>query len=273
MRRMLRSALASLVLGTALAATFAAPAVAQRRNDQARLSFGIGVGYNGDARVWRVDGQELIDDFVRDTGTFTRDVRPTIGVVFVGAYYPNDHWGITGEAHLIGLGYEDGCTLRTASGSSQNQQICTSINGAESQGTTVAATVGGMYRPFPWTEFQPYVRANVGLLVSQLSAVRMKGTFLNTDPDPQEVDYFVFGDSHPASVSPTVGLAAGMTAFISRAYQLRFEMKDNIVSIEHVTSTAPLPSEEPTSERQLHHVFTMTIGLEVVLEKKRGRRY
>jgi hypothetical protein len=125
--------------------------------------------------------------------------------------------------------------------------------------TTVAETVGGIYRPFPWTDFQPYVRDNVGLLVSQLSAIRMKGTFVN--PDTQEVDYFVFGDSHPASVSPTLGLAGGMTAFISRSYQLRFEMKDNIVSLEHVTSTAALPSDEPLSELKLHHVFSMTIGL------------
>jgi hypothetical protein len=254
-----------------LAVAALAPAAAQRRNDQARLSFGVGFGYNGDARVWKVQGQELIDDFTRDTGTFTRDVRPTIGVVFIGAYYPDDHWGITGEAHLIGLGYEDGCTLQTASGSSQNDQICTSINGQQSRGTTVATTIGAMYRPLPWSDFQPYLRVNAGLLVSQLSAIRMRGTFVN--PDTQLVDYFVFGDAHPASVSPTVGLAGGMTAFVSRSYQLRFEVKDNIVSLEHVTSTAALPSEEPRSERKLHHVFSMTIGLEVVLEKKRGRRY
>ena len=264
---MRRSLLLALVTTTALAG----PAAAQRRGDQARLSFGIGIGYNGDARMWRVDGQELFDNFARDTATVTRDVRPTIGIAFIGAYYPDDHWGFTGEAHLIGLGFEDGCTLRSNSGSSRNQQICTNVNGNESRGTTVSATVGGMYRPFPWTEIQPYVRGNLGLLVSQLSAVRMKGTFVNSDS--QEVDYYIFQDEHPASISPTVALAAGMTAFVSRSYQLRFEVKDNIVSLEHVTSTVPFPTQEPTSERRIHHVFSMTIGLEVVLEKKRGRRY
>ncbi len=266
---MRRSLLLALVTMTALAG----PAAAQRRGDQARLSFGIGIGYNGDARMWRVDGQELFDDLARDTATFTRDVRPTIGVVFIGAYYPDDHWGFTGEAHLIGLGFEDGCTLRSNSGSSQNQQICTYVNGNQSQGTTVSATVGGMYRPFPWTEIQPYVRGNLGLLVSQQSGVRMKGIFLNTDPVPEEVDYYIFQDDRPASISPTVALAAGMTAFVSRSYQLRFEVKDNIVSLEHVTSTAPTTNVEPSSERRIHHVFSMTIGMEVVLEKKRGRRY
>jgi hypothetical protein len=71
-----------------------------------------------------------------------------------------------------------------------------------------------------------------------------------------------------------VALAGGMTAFVGRSYQLRFEVKDNVVSLEHVTGTVP-PGvlAEPSSVRKLHHVFSLTIGLEVVLEKKRGRRY
>ena len=222
--------------------TLAGSAAAQRRSDQARLSFGLGIGYNGQTSIWKIDGQELLDNsFNKDTATVTRDVRSTIGIAFVGVYYPNDHWGISGEAHLIGLGYVDGCTLRSNSGSARNRAVCTTLQGQESPGTTVAATVGGIYRPFPWTG--------------------------------QLVDYYVYEDPHPASITPTVAIGGGMTAFVSRAYQIRFEMKDNIVSLEHVTGTVPLPHDTPTSERKLHHVFSLTIGLEVVLERKRGRRY
>lgn len=259
------------LLLTLLLALTALPAAAQRRGDQARLSFGVGFGYSGATSIWRVDGQELNYNFARDTATFTRDVRPSIGVVFSGVYYPNEHWGYAAEAHLIGLGYEDGCTLRSNSGSTQLAQICDDINGQSSQATTVAGTLGVLYRPFPWSEVQPYLRANAGLLVSQQSSIRMRGTFVN--PDTQEVDYYVFQDKHPASVSPTGALAIGLTAFIARSYQLRWEVKDNIVSLEHVTGTVLFPSDEPTSERRIHHVLSMTIGLEVVLEKKRGRRY
>lgn len=262
----------SLLIFLTSTLTLAGSAVAQRRSDQARLSFGLGFGYNGQSTMWKIDGQELLDNFSRDTVTVTRNVRSTIGIAFVGVYYPNDHWGISGEAHLIGLGFVDGCTLRSNSGSLRNQEVCSTLQGQESPGTTVAATVGGIYRPFPWTEFQPYLRLNAGLLVSQQSAIRMRATIFGDSG--KLVDYYVFEDPHPASVSPTMAIGGGMTAFVGRAYQIRFEMKDNIVSLEHVTSTVP-PAllATPTSERKLHHVFSLTIGLEVVLEKKRGRRY
>ncbi|MEO6066498.1 MAG: hypothetical protein ABJB33_04920 [Gemmatimonadota bacterium] len=264
MRRPLCSSLLLLL-------SLASPAAAQRRGDQARLSFGIGLGYNGATDIWHVDAQELIDNLARDTASIFRNVRPTIGITFIGVYYPDPHWGLTGEAHLIGLGYSDGCMLRSSSGSSQNQQVCTSINGNDSPGTAVAMTVGGIYRPFAWTDIQPYLRANIGLLVSQQSAIRMKGTF--TRPDSQGVDYYVYQDKHPASVAPAAGLAAGITAFVGRSYQMRFEVKDNLVSLEHVLAAVSFPSAEPRSERRLHHVFSMTVAVEVVLERKRGRRY
>lgn len=263
----------SFLLLVLLLPALAGAAQAQRRADQARLSFGMGVGYNGATDVWRVNGQELFDNFARDTADFTRQVRPTIGLVFVGTYFPNDRFGFAAEAHLIGLGFEDGCTLRSNSGSFRNAAVCSNVNGRNSPGTTVAATVGAMYRPIPWTTVQPYARVNLGAVVSQLSAIRMRAT-IPTDPgDSVFVDYYVFQDDHPASVSPTAALAAGVTAFLGRSYQMRFELKDNMVSLEHVTSTVGFTPAEPTSERKLHHVFSMTMGLEVVLEKKRGRRY
>lgn len=246
---------------------------AQRRADQARLSFGIGAGYNGATDVWAVNGQELFDSFARDTADFTRQIRPTIGLAFIGTYFPNDRWGFAAEAHLIGLGFEDGCTMRSNSGSFRNAQTCLDINGKNGPGTAVAATAGVLYRPFPWTDIQPYLRVNAGALVSQVSAVRMRATIPTDSTRTEFVDVFVFQDDHPASVSPTGALAAGMTAFLARSYQLRFEVKDNIVSLEHVTGTVGSTPAQPTSERKIHHIFSLTIGLEVVLEKKRGRRY
>ena len=263
----------SLLILLACTLALTGSAAAQRRSDQARLSFGLGLGYNGQSKLWRIDGQELLDNnFNKDTATVTRDVRSTIGIAFVGVYYPNDHWGISGEAHLIGIAFVDGCTLRSNSGSARNQAVCTTLQGQESPGTTVAATVGGIYRPFAWAEVQPYIRLNAGLLVSQQSAIRMRAT-VPSDSTGLLVDYYVYEDPHPASITPTVAIGGGMTAFVSRAYQIRFEMKDNIVSLEHVTGTVPLPHETPSSERKIHHILSLTIGLEVVLERKRGRRY
>ena len=258
-----------LLLGLILAATAAR---AQARGDQSRLTFGIGLGYNGSAEVWSIDDQPLLDDDKVDTASFSRSVRPTLGITFLGTYFPTQRWGIIGEIHLLGLAYEDTCTLRTNSGSGINPLICEDIQGSTAPGTAVAATLGGIYRPFPWTDIQPYLRADVGLLLSQQSSIRMRGTYQDPISDSL-VDYFVYQDEDPTSIRPAFGFAGGLTAFISRSYQVRLEGKDNMVLVEEVAGTVPAPSFEPPTTTGFRHIFSLTIAIEVVLEKKRGRRY
>ena len=246
---------------------------AQARGDQSRLSFGIGLGYSGATDVWSIDGQPILDNFAEDTASFSRAVRPTLGITFLGSYYPDDRWGVVGSIHLLGLAFEDTCTLHTNSGSANNAAICNDIDGSTSPGTTVAATLGGLYRPFPWTEVQPYLRLDAGVLLSQQSSTRMRATYERPSSPDSLVDYFVYQDDHPASVQPAFAVGAGLTAFISRSYQVRLEGKDNLVWLEEVTETVPFPNMVPPTAKGLHHVFSLTIAIEVVLEKKRGRRY
>ena len=162
--------------------------------------------------------------------------------------------------------------MQTSSGSGVNQLICQDIQGTTSPGTAVVATMGGIFRPFPWTDVQPYLRADLGLLLSQQSAIRMRGTYQDPVTDSL-VDYFVYQDAHPASIRPAFGLAGGLTAFISKSYQVRMEGKDNLVIVEQVAGTVPIPNAEPPTTTSLRHIFSLTIAVEVVLEKKRGRRY
>lgn len=261
----------SLILALLCTLGAAGSARAQARADQARLTFGIGLGYSGATDVWSIDGQTLIDNSNVDTASFARSVRPSLGITFLGTYYPGQHWGVVGSIHLLGLAFEDGCILRTNSGSSNNVEICDDIDGSSSPGTTVTTTVGALYRPMPWSEIQPYLRADVGLVLSQLSTVRMRGTY--TNGADSLVDYFVYQDDHPASIHPALALGAGLTAFLSRSYQVRLEGKDNIVWLEEVAGTVSGPNALPPTVTQPHHVFSLTIAIEVVLEKRRGRRY
>jgi hypothetical protein len=264
----------SILLALLLAVGAAGTAQAQARADQARLTFGIGLGFSGATDLWRVDGQTLLDDGLVDTASFARSVRPSLGITFLGTYYPGQHWGFVGSIHLLGLAFEDACLMQTSSGSGNNVEICEDIDGATSPGTTVTTTLGMLYRPLPWSEIQPYLRVDAGLVLSQLSTVRMRGSFTQPLPPPDSVvDYFVFQDDHPASVHPALALGAGLTAFLSRSYQVRLEGKDNIVWLEEVAGTVPVPNAHPATVVEPHHVFSLTIALEVVLERRRGRRY
>jgi hypothetical protein len=100
----------------------------------------------------------------------------------------------------------------------------------------------------------------------------MRGTYTQPGPD-SIVDYFVYQDDHPSSVKPALAIGGGLTAFISKSYQVRLEAKDNMVWLEEVAGTVEIPNATPPVVSALHHVFSLTIAVEVVLEKRRGRRY
>lgn len=245
---------------------------AQARSDQSRLSFGMSVGYNGGTDLWSVRDQPIFGTFAIDSANVGRSIRPTLGIAFLGVYYPNNRIGFSGEAHLIGLAYEDHCHMTTNSGSVDNQIICTSLNGRQSPGTAVSATVGGMIRPFPWSGLQPYLRGNLGVVVSEQSAVRMTATYIPSG-DSVFHDYPLYTEQRPASISPTGAIAIGATGFVGRSYMVRVEAKDNLVILKEVLGTTQYQAREPAWKQHVHQVLTLSIGMEVVLEKRRGRRY
>jgi hypothetical protein len=64
-----------------------------------------------------------------------------------------------------------------------------------------------------------------------------------------------------------------MTAAVAQGYSFRWEIRDNIVGVQRVTNTIPIAGFVPPHERVFKHLFSMTIGFDVVLERRRGRRY
>jgi hypothetical protein len=118
----------------------------------------------------------------------------------------------------------------------------------------------------------PYLRGSVGIVSMPHSRVEVIGNYL-TSVGPQPV--VVIGDPSPKRAAPMFGLAVGVTTPLSkdRGYQFRLEARDVITSIERVTGSADATTLiAPTASRSYHHL-ALTIGLDVVLERKRGRRY
>jgi hypothetical protein len=83
----------------------------------------------------------------------------------------------------------------------------------------------------------------------------------------------IFEDSKRTRVSPSLALGVGATPPIGRAYHLRWEVRDNIVGIEAVAGPTAAPRFEPPHERKYKHLFSVMIGIDVILERNRGRRY
>ena len=261
-------------MALAVIAAFAGtPVAAQRTADQARLSLGISAGATTGTKLWSVTGQPLFTSSVQvDTVDLTRRTRGALAVIFHGTYFPGENLGFTGEAMLIGLGQEDQCELSFSSGSTRGAEICNSINGSDTPGSAVALSVGALYRIMSRKVISPYARVSAGLVVSQHSSVQLDGFF--SDSSAEETRFTVFDDPTRRQTTPVLGLGVGFTAALGRGYQLRWELRDNIVGMDQVTGpTFGTPNLEPPHKLTYRHVWSVTFGFDVVLERRRGRRY
>lgn len=265
-------------LPLALALSLALPAgslAAQATRDQARLVFNVGLGYAGGTDLWAVNGQRLTDDSSLPARTdllnLKRDVGSTLTFGLKGIYFRGDNFGLLGEAYFLGLGLRDACTLTTSSGSGRNAEVCARINGAERSASAVQVATGVIYRINSRRTLSPFARATIGLLATNRSSIALVGAF--TNPDNQLVDVDVYPEPNSTRVSPTGTLAIGMTAALAPGYQVRWEVRDNIVGMREVTEASQQDGLLPPTAQRFHHLFAIEVGFDVVLERRRGRRY
>jgi hypothetical protein len=255
----------ALMLGTV-----ALPAWGQGTKDQARLVFTVSGGMVVGRHLWSVDNQPAQFTATADTFAIGRRIRSTITVGFGGTYFPHEHLGVSVEGFLIGLGFEDSCRLVFSSGSGDAATACQSIQGATKSATAVTLSGGPVFRVNSRSLISPYARANLGLVISNQSSLRTIGRFRTPDGTAERV---VFADDHDSRIAPSLALGAGFTAAVGKGYQLRWEVRDNIVGVQRVTGSTPQSDLVPPHELTYKHLFSLTIGFDVVLERRRGRRY
>jgi hypothetical protein len=260
-------ACAAALVGTGALPT---PALSQATKDQARLIFTVSGGVVIGRHLWFVGAQPVHFITPADTLALGRLIRSNISIGFGGTYFPGEHLGLSVEGTLVGLGFEDQCRQVFSSGSGDVAATCQSIQGATKSASAVALSAGPVFRVSSRSLFSPYARASLGLLFSSQSAVRTIGRF----PAPMGLtELVVYDDDHDSRVEPALTLGAGFTAVVGRGYQLRWEVRDNIVGVQRVTGASPEAGRVPPHERTYKHLFSLMIGFDVVLERRRGRRY
>ena len=254
----------------ALAALLAAAptaAAAQRTGDQARIIFTVSGAYIQGRGLWTVPIQPVQDPPFGDNFSLNRSIKANFGAGFSGAYFAGEHVGLTADFFLLGLGYDDACRILGTPESARNVQVCRDIDEQEKSAAAVTVSAGANFRFFSREFVSPFARASVGLLFSNQSSVLTQGV------SNSGVLLTVFEDEKRTRVSPALALGVGATMPISRGYHLRWEVRDNIVGIEAVTGPTSAPRFEPPHERRYKHMFSVLIGVDVVLERNRGRRY
>jgi hypothetical protein len=248
----------------------AGPVLAQRTGDQARLIFTVSGAYLDRKALWSVSSQP-VPDVGGGTGVdnfaLSRGIMRTFGAGFSGTYFAGEHVGISADAFLIGLGFEDNCRIEGNLQSAQNGEICDFIDQRERRAAAVTVSAGGLFRINSRDPISPFARVNAGLLFSNQSAIRTEG-FTN-----QGVLLTIYDDDSDTRVSPSFGLGIGVTFALARAYHLRFEVRDNIVGVQEVTGATPGPRVIPPHGEKFQQLFSLLVGLDVILERDRGRRY
>ena len=262
-----------LLLTAALTGIGALPSLAsaQTTKDQSSLVFTVSLGAVGGSRLWSSSPQAVQFIVPADTVALDRRIRSTLAVGFGGAYFPGENLGFTVEGFLIGLGFEDSCRQVFSSGSAAIAEVCESIQGKKKAATSVILSGGTMFRFNSRKLFSPYGRVNLGVVLSQQSSLRTVGQFVNGAGRIE--DLFVYSDDQNSRVDPSLALGVGFTAAVAKGYNLRWEVRDNITGLQSVKSTIPIAGFVPPHERVFKHLFSMTVGFDVVLERRRGRRY
>jgi hypothetical protein len=238
--------------------------------DQSRLVFTISAGAVGGKDLWFIGKQPVQFTAVVDTFAIGRRIRSSIAIGFGGAYFPGDNLGWSAEGFLVGLGFEDNCRVTFSSGSGDAAAACQSIQGATKSATAVTLAGGPIYRFNSRSLISPYFRANLGVVISNQSSIRTIGRFPTAEGIAERT---IYADDHDSRIAPSLALGAGFTAAVAPGYQLRWEIRDNITGIQTVTGNTPQTDVIPPHELTFKHLFSITIGFDVVLERRRGRRY
>lgn len=257
------------LLGALAIVLGAVPAVSQT-HDEARLTVGVSVGYIKGTSLWSVNQQPIRNlDGGTDFLGLTRQLSSNLTMSAQATYFTSPHFGYTGEFTYIGLGTEDGCELQAGSGGVPGAPACEALKGLSRPGSSVSLMAGSVWRPFSRTGYQPFVRGLLGAAVVPRSTLQVSSTWgLELE---NRLEIYTEDNSHMIRPAASVGL--GIATAPSAGYQLSLEVRETWAVIPVVTGPTAYQILRPPSANRVKMFPSFMVGLNIVLERRRGRRY
>jgi len=206
-----------------------------------------------------------------DTLRLSRVIGSSLALGVAATYFPWPHLGVHAEVSYLGLPSDASCSglFYNADAENKNQQLCDDIQSQAGAGGAISVFAGVVLRASTRRTLSPYLRGSVGIVNQARSTTALNGAFADGAGFHERQ---VIADPSPGRNSVMLGVAAGFTSPLGPGYQFRFEVRDAIVSLERLTGPVNGLGVGPVATRSYHH-FALTLGLDVVLERKRGRRY
>ena len=210
---------------------------------------------------------------VYDTLALGRTVTATLIGGVSATYFYRSHFGVLAEFAFLGLSFDDACkgpTTFSFDPEHWNEKLCDDVTAHAPSTSAVAGFLGIVARASPRRSLSPYARAAVGFVGYSGGTIALNGTFQSTDGTLHS--RAVYLDDHPQTSSVSLQLSGGLVAQLSPGYELRFELRDAVIPLRRVAGPSNDLLVPPTASRPFHQV-SVVLGLDIVLEKKRGRRY
>ena len=256
----------------------AAAAAAQSR-DEPQLVFSIGAGMvAGSGELWSLPAQGVAvgGGTGIDTMGLARRLRPGPVATLSATYHRFRHLGFAAEVGYFGVATEQRCTPPAngykTDAENKNAQACSRGNGAHVQTSMVGFQVGLSYRVATTARLMPYARASAGIGFLANSFIRTEGAITCSAAGDVCQWPLIEGETTPERA--VIGtLAVGASVAISTGYRFRFEVRDLLASLPVPSAPAnPANGLAPVGS-SLRHIPVFEAGLDVVLERRRGRRY
>jgi hypothetical protein len=261
-----------------IALVAASPGAAQS-SPQPTIVLTIGGGVVTGHGLWSLDKQPLCllngsgaCSGLYDTLRIARSILPSIIIGAAGTYFPWPHAGFHAEVSYVGFPIDDSCFplfLNPDAPNNRAQQMCDNLSSASGTGSAISAFVGLTLRAAMRRAISPYARASVGVVNLSHSTTEVVGQFVDQNGARERQ---IINDVGGRGSSLLLGGAAGFTSPIGPGYQFRLEVRDLIASMARVTGPANDLAIAPAEKKFYHHIG-LVLALDVVLERRRGRRY
>ena len=256
------------------AALLLAPVGALRAqtNDEARLTLGIAAGYVASAMLWDIPNQPIASTFeAPDIFHLHRETHSDISISGNATYYRGPHVGFTGEFTYIGLGTSDACNLVQDNGDAELVAACNALKGAQGSAATTIVQGGVIVRPLARSFFQPYFKGAVGLAFTPSSSIQMRSTYGSVGDTALILT--IYKDDNGKELRPTWTVAFGVSTAPSSGYQLHLEVRESWLPLGVVTGPTTGQGFVPPSKSVIKGFPSILVGFDIVLERRRGRRY
>lgn len=262
-----------------LALAGASTAAAQRQS-QPTIVLTIGAGVVTGHELWTIARQPLcltnqsngVCSGLYDTLRISRSISPSVTIGAAGTYFPWPHLGFHGEVSYIGFPTDDACQaifLNPDPPSDRARQMCDNLTSTSGSGSAISAFLGMTLRAASRRAISPYARASVGVVNLSHSTTEVVGQYLGQNG---AIERQIISDVGGRGSSLMFGVAGGFTTPIGPGYQFRMEVRDMVASMARVTGAANDLAIAPAEKKYYHHLG-LILALDVVLERRRGRRY